>query len=458
MHIDSSRSRFDPAKHYSGVLALQGRVTLDSDQTEQQSILLHHLRTAVADIVGPAGVPSAAPGFAIDRTTTDKLADLSVSAGRMYVDGILVENAADTTYWGQSDGHLDQDLDQLPSESAYVAFLRVWEREVTAVQDPDLLEVALGIHGPDTTARAQVVWQVATLALDGGDPSKEDALEAWRAWLDNRPRRGSMQAAARRPDDAGGDVCSLAADAMFRGRENQHYRVEVFRSGQAKPAETPTRSTRRTAAAAAEPARVVWSRDNGSDVYAITALAGAEVTVADLGRDRRRALDVGDLVEVVDDASAARVAQEEPTGPDRVLFTVIAVDDLRDVVTLDREPGVELGDVGRDPGRHPLLRRWDGAGAVDVAEGEWLDLEDGIRIRFPGSGTAKNPATYRNGDYWLVPARRSTGDVVWPQDDDGPAAVPPDGVTYAYAPLALVQVGGGSVVVDLRTTFSPLAV
>src|SRR4051812_26162921 len=106
MHIDTSRSRFDAAKHYSGVLALQGRVTLDSDRNEQQDIWLHQLRTAITDMIGQAGVPRDAAGFAVDRTgpTGDQLPDLSLSAGRIYVDGILVENSAQTTYWTQPDG------------------------------------------------------------------------------------------------------------------------------------------------------------------------------------------------------------------------------------------------------------------------------------------------------------------------------------------------------------------
>lgn len=458
MHIDSSRSRFDAAKRYSGVLALQGRVPLDSDQTEAQQILLHYLRAAVADIVGPAAVPSAASGFAVKRATADKLADLSISAGRMYVDGILVENAEDSTYWTQPDGHLDTEIDGLPEQGAYLAYLRVWEREVTVVQDPNLREVALGIHGPDTTARSQVVWQVGAFSFGESDPGPE-AEEQWRSWLEEVDGPAELQARARRPDDGEIDVCSVAPEAMYRGQENQHYRVEIFGTGQALLEETQMRGPRGRAAAAlavGDPATFVWSRDNGSNVYELTSIEGALVTAVDFGRDRRSGLDVGDLVELVDDASAGRMAQEVATGPARTLFDVVALDVQRGVATLDRDPAVELGGTGQDPDLHPLLRRWE-AQAAPVTEGGWLDLEDGVQVRFPGSSSAKTPFAYRDGDYWLVPARRTTGDVIWPQDDNGPAARPPEGTAYHYAPLAFVPANANTAVKDLRHTFKPIA-
>jgi hypothetical protein len=458
MHIDTSRSRFDANKHYSGVLALQGRVTLDTDGNEQVAIWLYQIRTAVADIVGEAGVPRAAPGFAVARAdpTPDKLADLSISKGRMYVDGILVENDEDTTYWNQPDGHLDPDVDQLPDAGVYLVYLRVWEREVTVVQDPDLREVALGVHGPDTTARSQVVWQVATSLFTTG-VSADEAIATWRSTLGLFPQRGTLRARARTPDDANTDVCSVSPEAMFRGQENQHYRVELFRSGLAKPPENapaPRRRGRGRANQSAPPAQFVWSRDNGSDVYAITGIAGTEVTVTDLGRDRRSALDVGDLVEIVDDALIDRLGRDFGPQVERTLFTVTAVDTIHQVVTLDRDPATDAGDYGRDPDLHPLLRRWDAA-PTDVEEGHgWLDLEDGVQVQFPGGDA--DPVTYRSGDFWLVPARRTTGDVIWPQGDHGPAALPPQGIDYHYAPLAIVPATTGADVEDLRTVFNPL--
>src|ERR1700761_123782 len=92
MYLDISRDRFDPAKHYSAVLLQQGRVILDSDVVEQAAIWAHQTRTALADLVGPFAAPSGAAGFQIQRTaTTSKLPDLTISAGRAYIGGVLVE-------------------------------------------------------------------------------------------------------------------------------------------------------------------------------------------------------------------------------------------------------------------------------------------------------------------------------------------------------------------------------
>jgi len=76
-------------------------------------------------------------------------------------------------------------------------------------------------------------------------------------------------------------------------------------------------------------------------------------------------------------------------------------------------------------------------------------------------------AQYRTGDYWLIPARVSTGDVEWPlvpNPNDVSKLIrellPPHGVEHHYAPLAAVTLVGGNVtdVVDLRHKFPALAV
>ncbi len=438
MHIDISRSRFDRTKSYSGVLALQGRVTLDADYNELQDIWKHQVRTSLLDVIGQAGVPRDAAGFKVTRTdnTPEDLRNFAISAGRMYVDGILVENAADTTYWQQPFGHLDRDLDRFEPDNAYVVYLRVWEREVTVVQDDDLREVALGIHGPDTTARSQVVWQVA--AWKSPEAAKDDALREFGNRLDAlRAPRGLARARARTPDDADQDVCSLSPEAMYRGRENQLYRVEIFRGGKADDN---------------EPAQFVWSRDNGSDVYAISRLAGAEVTVADLGRDARSALDVGDLVEVVDDGLVDRMGRDPGESVKRFLYEVEDVDTLRRRVRLDREPRADSGEVGFDAALHPMLRRWDSS-PTDVQEGTWLSLEDGVEVEF--APAAAGQQAYRVADHWLAPARLPTGDVAWAQNANGPAYLPPDGVEYHYAALAFVP-KANTPLGELRKTFKPL--
>jgi uncharacterized protein DUF6519 len=477
MQGDFSRVTFDPAMRFSAVLTQQGRVPLDADVNEQGAIVLHYLRTLAADLIGPAGTPAEPPdgtgGFQIEIAPGAGTPDLTIGPGRYYVDGIPCENPEGTTYLTQPDGHLepaDPD-DRLPDgDLPYLVYLRVWERLITAVEEPSIREIALGDLGPDTAARARVMWQVACHEYD---PEAGDPVEQWRDWLaDLHEPRGGLAARADRPDDADQNVCDLSPDASFRGPENQLYRVEIHTGGVAAvpPAGGPV--TAKVLQEGGPFATFKWSRDNGSVVFPIVSISGFEVELATLGRDGKLGLEVGDRVEIVDDAYACRIAGDVPPASTPELRQITAIDPVDRLVTLDAAVD---GPCGTDPGLHPLLRRWDhrapergelaGDGAIPLVEGTWLDLEDGVQVRFDpppveqADGTddapVPAPARYRRGDHWLIPARTVTGDVVWPQDESGPAGRGPHGVEYHYTPLATVE--DGAVRADLRSLFAPLA-
>lgn len=125
---------------------------------------------------------------------------------------------------------------------------------------------------------------------------------------------------------------------------------------------------------------------------------------------------------------------------------------------------------------HALLRRWDqptsdgeladNALLLKEDSGEddshWITLEDGVQIQFPTPGQAGDSNTYRAGDYWLIPARVATGDVIWPKDDNKHAIPQPrHGVEHHYAPIAVITLDGTGKIIspatDLRRKFVPLA-
>src|SRR5947208_17147449 len=85
---DISRSTFRREKHYDTVRMQQGRVLLDADQNESEDIQRHLRETAARDIIGRTGVPRDNPGF---RIVLGPGSEPLISAGRMYVDGILCE-------------------------------------------------------------------------------------------------------------------------------------------------------------------------------------------------------------------------------------------------------------------------------------------------------------------------------------------------------------------------------
>lgn len=446
MHGDFSRVTFDPARRFSAVLSQQGRVQLDAEINEQTAVLLHYLRTLATDLLGPAAyVPDdeGIGGFGVVGYDGETF---GVAPGRMYVDGILCD-CDGTDYWEQPDGHLDRSRpeDRLPS-GPFLVYLRVWERLVTSVEAPWIREVALGLNGPDTTARTRVVWQVCVLPLvDGFVPDVQSAPGLLRERIRSEFQPHALLAARTRRAGEDPAATDLPPTSGYRGPENQLYRVEVHQGGRAHAA------------------RFKWSRENGSVTLPIRAISGVSVEVETLGRDDKLGVDTGDVVEIVDDAMVCRAAADRPDDPADRLYTVKEIDYAEHRVVLDTAPDTNgsLPGAGRVAAHHPFLRRWDhgryGAGdatGLPVREGEWLDLEDGVEIRFEPS--AESPRVYRRGDYWLIPARVLTGDVEWPRGRHGqPLRRGPHGVAYHYAPLAYVEprADGELRLVDLRVSF-----
>jgi hypothetical protein len=222
--------------------------------------------------------------------------------------------------------------------------------------------------------------------------------------------------------------------ARYRGLENQLYRIEIHDGGTAGGA------------------TFKWSRDNGCVVFPLESLYGTEAMVTTLGRDRDLGVEVGDWLEVLDDHAVLR-------GLRLPLRRVESIDILDRLITFETATS---GETGGDPTMHPFVRRWDQQagpasagyaaltddGVLRVQEGVWIELEDGVQIEFEAGGN------YTPGDFWIVPARTATGDVEWPQEAGSPAARPPNGIGYAYAPLAYVGAAGVS---DLRSAFVSLA-
>lgn len=473
MKGDFTRDTYNPLKHFSRVLMQQGRVQLDADWNEQAAILLHYLRTLAADLIGPFGgtehafeifnvitqKKAASPGelqlspeemkrlseagvLADDRKVRE--GDFLIGSGHYYVDGLLCENEDYVRYAGQAD---------LPGTEAikvdpYLAYLDVWERHITYLEDesfrdlagdsfPGIREVALG--GPDTATRAKLVWQVKTWASKGANdkpPSKlEPAVinEKWKDWV-NRfefENRGRLKAKVTKPEGPDAvNACLTSPDARYRGADNQLYRVEIHQGGNGK----------------AGAATFKWSRENGSVVFPIVQLSSDTIKVAQLGRDMRLGLKVGDWVEIINEEIILR-------GDVPPLVQVESIEPIDMTIRIKVPAGLKTQTLPfkKKEDKTLLLRRWDhkgdakkdGAVALLESDKNWVILENGVQIQF------QDGANYRTGDYWLIPARTSTGDIEWPEDQDGnPLSQAPHGVTHHYAPLAVFSIVGGSAKID----------
>jgi hypothetical protein len=481
---DFTRDTFNPFKHFSRVLMQQGRVQLDADWNEQNSILLYYLRMLAADLIGPHGGPAKPDGTAGDGfmiVGTAGSSDFSIGEGHYYVHGILCENErpkdengnpVDVTYLNQSGYPLPKKDGQPESLSAgtYLVYLDVWERHVTYVEDedkdqidPSIREVALG--GFDTTTRAKVAWQVKVKTADSLDAKKiKSDYDAFRTALGDSIQPGTGQLRARAKMAEGhNDACCISPESRYRGPENQLYRVEIHRAGGAWGGTDQPKSGAAT---------FKWSRENSSVVFPIQKLvtsSGGRTTVVleSLGRDTLHSLTEGDWVEIVDDDYILQNGSE-------TLLQVDTINHDDNEVTLK---GTTASQVGQFPAKHPLLRRWDhkggdpksggltidendGAALLQEGSGDtgWLSLENGVQIQFPPQATAAN---YRTGDYWLIPARVATGDVEWPGTVDKPESRPPHGIQHYYAPLWIVSVKPSGEVTadpgdDCRRKFGPL--
>lgn len=444
---DFTRDTFDPLRHFSRVLMQQGRVQLDADWNEQVSILLHYLRALGADLMGPHGTPcdedgNPGNGFYISVNDNNGNREIQIASGRYYVDGIRCENGEPVSLATQPyPPYTSEEIEEIQSQinnlqQPILVYLDVWERHVSYVEDDYIREKALG--GPDSASRAQIVWQVKCHSV-GSNDSEIDFKGFYNRFLtvirnEIRPGTGRLRARAKRTEETQ-EPCLTQPEAKYRGPENQLYRVEIHRGGAVGNDSTPT---------------FKWSRENASVIFPIVQLEGRILTLEHLGRDERFGLKPNDWVEIVDDDYILQNRAEE-------LIQVESVDRENLQVVLKGDPPAAYG---RDPAKHPYLRRWDHQGGdqkgIEVKEGAgdngWIPLEDGIEIQFQSSANENvNEPIYHTGDYWLIPARVVTGDVEWPGPAENPRDLPAQGVEHHYAPLALISNGSaGYQVTDLR--------
>jgi hypothetical protein len=418
---------------YSAVWAQQGRLLLDAELNEQTAIVLDYLRTLAVDFIGPFGGHIGRAGF---RVVPDG-DGFAFTPGHYYVHGLRCEA-------GPTVGL------ELP-DPPFLIYVLVWEQTVGPIQDPTLADPALGPEAGNTTRRTQVAWRAhATPRLHGsarkltGEEPVEQIVDAFARHNADPADRPLLRAAAASSGAPAQDPTTAPAAVRYRGFENQLYRVEIHSGGRVGEA------------------TFKWSRDNGSVELALDSLTGPDAQgelTAKLCRlwiDARSGLEPGDWVELADDGWA-------PSGNPPALLEVKSVrQSTREVVLAGG-----TGEYEFDADSHPYLRRWDQSPAVrasdnaidlsEVPDGadEWTELEDGVRVQFIAAG-----GEYQRGDYWLIPARTTTGGVLWPSSVDGPLAVTPAGPARYRAPLALVRQAddeGDLEITDLRTLFTHLA-
>ncbi len=389
---------------------------------------------------------------------------LAITRGNYYVDGRLCENETPWRYAKQPYLERANDEEIKKLTGLFLVYLDVWERFVSSVDDPSIREVALG--GADTAARMKLIWQVriGTEPLEAPAGTCGEFNDDWPDIMASLEpaNRGNLRAMARGNEASGqDDVCITSPEARYRGLENQLYRVEVHRGGPAMDSNEDNLDVAAT---------FKWSRNNATNAVALKEKVGDRLIVSGL-RDFSRWFKPGDWVEITHDALELQ----------RIPGTLVRLAGVEgETLTIDQyttsgnipEPGDMFENL---PIRNLKVRGWDHTqpeddllmdGAIPIEENQWIELEDGVLIKFePGTPAAE----YQTGDYWWIPARVATGDVEWPQQTvpdtndptktvEEPRPMPPNGVEHHFAPLAALNLTAGTItqIVDLRHKFEPL--
>jgi nitrous oxidase accessory protein NosD len=458
MSGDYSRHRFNPSDQFSGVWMQQGRVQLDADWNEWRDVTDRRTRAETVDTFGVSLSADISGVAVVSPQTPDAFliavsgGSFSIGAGRMYVDGLLAENFGEPDgahvfdpVLGELHGQTPIAYDHqpfhpdpatpLPASGPHLAYLEVWQREVTHLQRPDLVEKAVGV---DTTTRAQTVWQVRLLEgidADIGCTSPDTDLDT--VWDDIiRPSAGRLysQPSGVSADD---DPCELPPSGGYRGLENQLYRIEIHHGG------------------GVGNATFKWSRDNASVAASVVeVVTDSKLKLASLGRDALLRFNTGDWVEIIDDwrelsGKAGNPAQRFGE------MRLITVDDATQTISFSPPLPADLIPTGLNENtlalRHLRVIRWDQKGVVrdsnnniladlNVAGSSglipvpgasvWVNLEKGVQVQFdldPSGGE------FRCNDYWNVAARTIDASVEILHD------APPLGIHRHYARLALVN-------------------
>jgi hypothetical protein len=493
MPSDRSRRTDGLRDGYTGVVAQQGRVTVDRDFNAEHGFVAGRIEAEAYDVIGPCGTPDNGFAISIAQTSppepplwsppplsprTPHAFDFLISPGTMYVGGqraVFEQRPAGHpvtySYYDQPDwippsiiGFTDEILRDRGRE---LVFLSLAEQEVGAVEDSDLLDVALG--GPDTTQRLRLLRRVLREPVAAPDclTAWDEVVARWRAQdgLVVDPRTMQLRPQVRLRvgfSNAGGtpDPCDPIAQNGYLRAENQTIRVQISDVGNAG---SPGRQ-----------AKLLWGYDNASFLYSATPLASnpAMLAIAPPPPDTSHIPQKGQAVEILrtgavlgsepdatDPAGRASIIRcvAEPTGIVRRLtqpYKPVSPGDPVSYIVLD-EPLPD--DYLADP--TPLfLRVWQSEFEFDPA-GDTVLLTDDVT----GASTGVEVTISTNGEvlprgvYWLLTLRPLTPQAVYPERLLT-APQQPDGPRLWACPLAVIDWTNreNPTVTDCRSQFDNL--
>lgn len=463
-NIDISRDATDLRKHYDRVHMQQGRVLTDDDFNEAERLDAEDARRVRVDVIGPAGSPD--NGFRLKTVG----GELTLSAGTFYVGGLRLELEADEPFnlqddWLQQGSSPNETLTAPAGEQFDFVWLDVWQQPVSAVEDKELFEAALG--GADTSARIRTMRRARVLRNVGDI----DCAAAWTQLLTLLSPLGTLNGDFELVPDAlleigpdgttsTDDLCSPPVNGGYLGAENQAIRVQIVGANQ-----------------------FTWGFDNGAPLYRVKLLPDSNgvlrrIQMLTVPKDQAHYPLEGQVVELLPWSALLSNGQKnaELSGflttvngsynPDtQELFIAAAPgNDTGSPVMPFGQRWSARSDAAAISNEDPpedvyfYMRVWNRGGdtaspaAINFVPNTPVSLaRTGLQVTFTGTNLRQN-------DFWIIAARPETPNIFVPWElSDGRA---PHGVRRWIAPLGIIHWPGPNVPVevedDCRPTFLPL--
>lgn len=277
---------------------------------------------------------------------------LTFSAGRVYLNGMMAEQ------------HTAQTMALKKEKNGYfLAYVDMYQRLVSAVDDPNLLEP--GLLGADTSARFQSELSLGLFPATGTLSSEEELETEWDAYQRRRARQGQIK------------VNSLPKRGSMR---STLYRVQVMQDADLEQGDD---------------LKVVWSSDNSSLAYGVEHREANCLRVTGLERANRKIV-AGSYFSLLDEDG--NILHDEDK-----LLKVTELNLVEGLVTFS-------GDLP-DKAKPAKLMHWQNQALVlkrdEKEKGETLtfNIDDRLAITFNAG------SCYWDGDFWLIPTRTANDSI-----------------------------------------------
>ncbi len=460
--IDLSREATDFRKHYNSVRMQQGRVLDDQTVNEQARIIEEDMRRTRINTIGVYGSPDA--GFRVKGFTLfNGHPTFTLSAGELYLGGLYLTLEQDQPFHLQKDWlnmNVASETSSVPAEGNSridMVVMDAWQQPVSAVEDSELFEVALG--GPDTSQRMKTMQRVSI--REG--VSFDDCFDAWQEIQADWVSFGSLAEDMELRSDAKiqvtytaptepADLCSLGEMGGYLHHENQAIRVQL------------TSATTYT-----------WGFDNAAPLYRarVTTSGGARIRIELMNEPKdaahwplqdqvveiipwSAALPNGERVAELSGMMAKVTSSYNPEDASFLIDTAVPVDFGTEWES--RDDVAEFFDGSADE-RFYYVRVWNrGDDLTSPAE---IPIANG-QLGNTGLAVSFMDGPLRENLFWIIAARTGSPNVVVPWILESVNGAPAYGVKHYRAPLALIRwttsggVTSGELIHDCRIPYQPL--